>query len=455
MASENPQNLPTLSERLARIEEHLSHWKDYKSLWPPLPESKVRELEDKHQLTLPEDYRAYITTVADGGPGPLLHFEEAIKYVNDSGGMSLIQTCRLHPDGEYWAEWGNLAKRDYNCYGILPLFESDYGEAIGLVVTGAAKGRILSYSRYNYRLPWFADETSFVDFYLRWRDDWRNRRPNVTGSFETCPDVELMFRQCSEEELLATASMKSPEPASVRALQLLARIGPTERSLPLVHEAMADPRPLVRSTTTPVLEKLKANSELLTLLNDDDASVRVAAVYAIQNLLGHRYFKVSKKQKVFNKWIGALRTLFNKNEYEESDVADAPSFTRFDEALIDRIQIESVSRIYSLIVDTLEYRGKLTPELILAPTAAHPDVRYYAASFLRYIDIDMPQDLTLAVALLYDSDINARDNAIWAFHRWGKPAIAAIQSALQQETDPERKALLEIALKRTRHWLFP
>jgi hypothetical protein len=39
-----------------------------------------------------------------------------------------------------------------------------------------------------------------------------------------------------------------------------------------------------------------------------------------------------------------------------------------------------------------------------------------------------------------------------AFNRWGKPAISAIEDALKLELDPERKALLEIGLKRARHW---
>lgn len=451
MASENPQNLPALSERLARIEAHLSRWKDYKSLWPPLSESEVCELEaTKYGLILPKDYRTYITTVADGGPGPLFGFEQAVKC--SSG--SLFEPCTLHPDGEYWAEWGDFIKRHNQSNGILTLFESDYGETIGLVVTGAAKGRILSYSQDNCRLPWFADETSFVDFYLRWLDDWRNGRPDVTGNFETSPDIALMFRQCSEAELLATASMKSPEPPSVRALQLLNRIGPTERSLPLVHEAMADPRPLVRTNSAPLLEKLKANSELLTLLNDQDASVREAAVRAIKNLLGFRFTEEpSPMEALINRGIGVLSARFIKKEPERADMDEDPSFARFDDALIARIQVESDSKVYWLIAHTLKFRGRLTPELLLAPTAAHPEVRYSAACFLK--QIEMPQDLSLAVSLLYDSNINARGNAIRAFHRWGKPAIAAIQSALARETDPERKALLEVALKRTQHWLFP
>ena len=40
------------------------------SLNPPVPESFVREAEEKCGLTLPEDYRRFITQVGDGGAGP-------------------------------------------------------------------------------------------------------------------------------------------------------------------------------------------------------------------------------------------------------------------------------------------------------------------------------------------------------------------------------------------------
>jgi hypothetical protein len=449
MADETPQIPPELSERLARIEAHLSRWKDYQSLWPPLPESKVRELEaTRFGLVLPEDYRAYITTVADGGPGPLSGFEAAMK----SAGI-LLKPCMLHPDEEYWAQWDEATKSRERDNGILPLFVSEYGEMLGLVVTGSAKGRVLTSNGYAYRYPLFADETSFVDFYLRWLDDRYNRRPFVSGNFETTPGVDLMFRRCSEEELLAGATMQSTEPVSVRALLLLERAGPSERSIPLVHEAMADPRPRVRAATVPILERLKADSELIALLNDKDADVRKVTVYAIRNLLEYRSEdEVSPMRAIINRRVAALKARFIKNKPEAADVAEDPAFSRFDEALTARIQVESDAGVYSMIARTLKFRGKLTPELVLAPTVAYPELRDYAAYYLKRVD--MPRDLSLAVSLLHDSDIGARNNAITAFNIWGKPAIAAIEAALKQEVDPERKALLEIGLKRARHWWY-
>ncbi len=130
-----------------------------------------------------------------------------------------------------------------------------------------------------------------------------------------------------------------------------------------------------------------------------------------------------------------------------------PTFARFDDALIAQIQIESDPRVYTWITDILEYRGKLTTELLLAPTAVHPDVCDSAASALKSADI--PQNLSLAISLLINPEAGTRFDAIIAFRRWGKPAIAALREAWEQEEDPERKTQLESALEQTRRWFYP
>lgn len=39
-------------------------------LLPPIPETEVVEFERRHRITLPEDYRQFVTCVGNGGAGP-------------------------------------------------------------------------------------------------------------------------------------------------------------------------------------------------------------------------------------------------------------------------------------------------------------------------------------------------------------------------------------------------
>ncbi len=138
---------------------------------------------------------------------------------------------------------------------------------------------------------------------------------------------------------------------------------------------------------------------------------------------------------------------------EVRDVQDDPVFARFDDALIAQIQIESDPRVCSWIADILEYRGKLTTDLILAPTAIHPDVFGSAASALT--SADLPQDLSLAISLLFNPESSTRFDTVIAFRRWGKPAIATLREAWEQEEDPARKAQFETALEKTQRRFYP
>jgi hypothetical protein len=451
MASERPQSPPDLNERLARLKDYIARYKGYERAWPPLPESTVRELEEKHRIRLPEDYRAYITQVANGGPGPLRSLQDTLDFRGQYTTPS--RPCMLHPDGEYWTEWEQALKTHSYDDGILPIANSVCGEIIGLIVTGPGRGRVMG--EMSGHPVYIADDEGFVDFYLRWFEDRRNRRPHIhpAPNFDYIT-VDLFYRGCSEEELLATATLNAPEPAAFRALLLLDSIGPSERSLPLIREAARDPRPKIRSNAAPLLQQLQTDSELFTLLQDDEWEVRDSAAFAIGTWLGYRPRpRTSLTRSLINWGIEVLRPPFRGGRHEVRNVQEDPVFARFDDALIAQIQIESDPRVYSWIADILEYRGKLTTELLLAPTARHPGICGSAATALK--SADLPQDLSLAISLFINSDAETRFDAIIAFRRWGKPAITALRQAWEQEEEPARKAQLETALEDTQRWIYP
>ena len=61
--------LDELDRRDPRREVFGSGSHDYK-LNPPLPVSVIEAFEGRHGVSLPEDYRLFITEVGDGGAGP-------------------------------------------------------------------------------------------------------------------------------------------------------------------------------------------------------------------------------------------------------------------------------------------------------------------------------------------------------------------------------------------------
>jgi HEAT repeat protein len=58
----------------------------------------------------------------------------------------------------------------------------------------------------------------------------------------------------------------------------------SERSLPLIREAAKGPRPEIRATAAPLLQRLRADSELLSLLQDPDRDVRESVVITISKV---------------------------------------------------------------------------------------------------------------------------------------------------------------------------
>ncbi|TVT62643.1 SMI1/KNR4 family protein [Amycolatopsis rhizosphaerae] len=148
----------------------------------PLRESAVIEFEQRHQVTLPESYRAFLVGIGDGGAGPYYGLfrldgsDIAERDREDRWVPGLLATPFPHvtawnPNGpdsldrmsdeEYFApEWvaGSLVIAEYGC-----------GAFFRLILSGPARGQV-----------WFDDRASdggltpgphFRDWYLGWLYD--------------------------------------------------------------------------------------------------------------------------------------------------------------------------------------------------------------------------------------------------------------------------------------------
>ena len=65
------QRLTELDRRDSRRKVFGANGHDYK-LNPPLPVSVIEAFEQRHGVSLPEDYRRFITEIGNGGAGPYL-----------------------------------------------------------------------------------------------------------------------------------------------------------------------------------------------------------------------------------------------------------------------------------------------------------------------------------------------------------------------------------------------
>jgi hypothetical protein len=156
-------------------------------LGPPLPEHTVAAFERAHGVTLPADYRAFITRLGHGGPGgspgagPYYGLEPlddwALGLSRAPGPDTLATPFGALPG----TEDPGFADRDGEPFtGTLTISHQGCGHYSLLVVTGPARGRVtaatvgLSPKEATYSDaptgPTFTDDPDFLAWYERWLD---------------------------------------------------------------------------------------------------------------------------------------------------------------------------------------------------------------------------------------------------------------------------------------------
>ncbi|WP_412539292.1 SMI1/KNR4 family protein [Longispora sp. K20-0274] len=150
-------------------------------LGPPVPEAEVAAFEERHGVTLPAEYRAFVTRVGHGGPGPqggagpfygllpLDRWAEALEL--EPTDTVLATPFPVDPDFAYldwWSEVG-LGVDDEPFPGAIALGHEGCGHLSVLVVTGAARGRVSS-TYWDGAGPQLSPAPDFLSWYENWLD---------------------------------------------------------------------------------------------------------------------------------------------------------------------------------------------------------------------------------------------------------------------------------------------
>ena len=148
-------------------------------LGPPLSEDEVVAFERRHGVTLPADYRRFLTEIGHGGPGPyggagpgygllpLDGWNEALWVAEDDVLATPFPAEPGRGYRDWWAEVG-LSDDDEPYRGVLALGHEGCGHFSVLVVTGAARGRVCSVPVHSS--PSFSPDPDFLSWYERWLD---------------------------------------------------------------------------------------------------------------------------------------------------------------------------------------------------------------------------------------------------------------------------------------------
>lgn len=117
------------------------------ALRPLLPEAEVRALEGRAGITLPADYRAFVTRVGDGGAGPFY----GIHSLRRAAGPSPDHLARPFLPPTTHADYGEGEIAED---GLLELCDVGCGLVYGLAVSGPEAGHVFYRDEVNW-LPTF------------------------------------------------------------------------------------------------------------------------------------------------------------------------------------------------------------------------------------------------------------------------------------------------------------
>lgn len=164
---------------------------------PTIAIEEVIKIEKQYSIKFPAEYRAFITTIANGGFGPnfgLLSIERSLQWLYDEIlqdkidydylTIPFIHTSAYNPDDDpYILELGKKCDRgeipqsecdlvyDYSTAGTMTISLEGCGYNFFLVVTGATRGQVW----FNANVGdggYIPLNFSFLDWYEQWLDEY-------------------------------------------------------------------------------------------------------------------------------------------------------------------------------------------------------------------------------------------------------------------------------------------
>lgn len=200
------------SNQLARIKEKASAVASLRSIYerrqewfyakfhrfqlgPPLLLTEVEAFEEEHRVRLPEDYRAFLMEVGNGGAGPWTHlnslqdwgsqcwcwenspdFRGPVSAVPHPKASYLASSNPLIPEisrEKYDEDWMDKFEVEWDVFqgaiSIADMFPVADPSATLLIVSGEYRGRIVEAGE-DFQLPVFSELPDFSSWYENWQN---------------------------------------------------------------------------------------------------------------------------------------------------------------------------------------------------------------------------------------------------------------------------------------------
>ena len=151
-------------------------------VYPTLDEDSVDQFERRHNIRLPEDYRAFLLNIGNGGAGPYCGILPLEQWNLATGDLAarvprpmkgfLSSLSPLNKRAALQSEWtSELAPYEWHPFqGAITLNHQGSTFYTLLIVAGESRGRIV-YVDTAGQPPYFVRNTDFLGWYERWLDE--------------------------------------------------------------------------------------------------------------------------------------------------------------------------------------------------------------------------------------------------------------------------------------------